>query len=212
MVPHELSRDGVDFAVWCSYKYLNAGPGAVGALYVNRRHAGLRPALSGWWGYDKTRQFDMLHDWSGADGAGAWQIGTPPILATAPLIGALRMHADAGIERIRAKSLAQTAYLIELIESTGLSQRDYGYRIGTPLKGVRRGGHVAVEHDAAARVARALKARGVVPDFRAPNVVRLAPIPLYTSFVEIWRAVQVLREVIDAGEHLVGDDGRELVA
>ena len=212
VVPHELSRWGVDFAFWCSYKYLNGGPGAVGALYVNRRHAGVRPALSGWWGYEKARQFDMVHAWEGAAGAGAWQIGTPPILATAPLIGALELHAEAGIDRIREKSLAQTAYLIDLVEASGLTDPGYGYRIGTPGEPARRGGHVAVEHDAAARVARALKARGVVPDFRAPNVVRLAPIPLYTSFVEIWRAVQTLRAVVDEGEHLTGDEGRELVA
>lgn len=212
VVPHELSRWGVDFAVWCSYKYLNAGPGAVGALYVNRRHAGLRPALSGWWGYDKSRQFDMVHAWEGAAGAGAWQIGTPPILATAPLVGALELHAEAGIARIREKSLAQTAYLIDLLEGSGLTGPAYGYRVGTPREAARRGGHVAVEHGDAARVARALKARGVVPDFRAPNVVRLAPIPLYTSFAEVWHAVQVLREIVDAGEHLVGNGGRELVA
>ena len=212
VVPHELSRSGVDFAVWCSYKYLNAGPGAVGALFVSRRHAGIRPALSGWWGYDKARQFDMVHAWAGATGAGAWQIGTPPILATAPLIGALELHAEAGIDRIREKSVAQTAYLIDLVEGWGLTGPEYGYRIGTPRGAERRGGHVAVEHDAAARVARALKARGVIPDFRAPNVVRLAPIPLYTSFAEIWQAVHALRAVIDEGEHLVGTEGRELVA
>lgn len=212
VVPHELSRWGVDFAVWCSYKYLNGGPGAVGALYVNRRHAGLRPALSGWWGYEKTRQFDMAHAWEGAAGAGAWQIGTPPILATAPLIGALQLHAEAGIDGIRAKSLLQTAYLIDLIEGAGLTGPGFGYRVGTPREAVRRGGHVAVEHDAGARIARALKTRGVIPDFRAPNVVRLAPIPLYTSFVEIWHAVQALRAVIDAGEHLTGGEDRELVA
>lgn len=212
VVPHALSRWGVDFAVWCSYKYLNAGPGAVGALYVNRRHAGVRPALSGWWGYDKARQFDMVHEWEGAAAAGAWQIGTPPVIATAPLVGSLAIFAEAGIARVREKSLAQTAYLMDLIHAVGLTGAPYGYRVGTPRDDARRGGHVAVEHDAAARVARALKVRGVVPDFRAPNVVRLAPIPLYTSYHDLWTAVQALRAVIDAGEHLTGDDGRELVA
>ena len=109
VVPHRFDEWGVDFAFWCTYKYLNAGPGAVGALYVNRRHLGRRPGLAGWWGYDKERQFDMLHAWEGAAGAGAWQISTPPVLATAPLLGSLRIFAEAGIERMRAKSLAQTA-------------------------------------------------------------------------------------------------------
>jgi kynureninase len=88
-VPHELTACDVDFAYWCGYKYLNAGPGSVGALYVNRKHFGTRPGLSGWWGYNKERQFDMVHKWEGAPAAGAWQISTNPLLSTAPLIGSL---------------------------------------------------------------------------------------------------------------------------
>jgi kynureninase len=211
-VPHRFDEWDVDFAFWCNYKYLNAGPGAIGALYVNRRHHGTRPGLAGWWGYDKSRQFDMLHSWQGASGAGAWQIGTPPILGTAALLGSLRIFAEAGIERIRAKSLAQTDYLIELIESAGLASAPYDYRIGTPRPHERRGGHVAVEHDAGPRIAKALKARGVIPDFRPPDVIRLAPIPLYTSYLDLWRAVQTLRAIIEEGDYLTLDEGRELVA
>jgi kynureninase len=212
VVPHELSAWGVDFAVWCTYKYLNGGPGAVGALYVNRRHFGRRPGLAGWWGYAKERQFDMLHAWSGAAGAGAWQISTPPVLATAPLLGALRITLEAGIDRIREKSLQQTGYLMQLLEAGGLLVPPYGYRIGTPRAPERRGGHVAVEHDAGPRIARALKRRAIIPDFRPPDIIRLAPIPLYTSYEEIRQAVGALRDVIDMGEHLKGDEGRELVA
>ncbi len=120
-VPHRFDDWGVDFAFWCNYKYLNAGPGSVGALYVNRRRFDNAPGLAGWWGYLKERQFDMLHTWEGAGHAGAWQISTPPILSTAPLLGSLRLFAEAGIDRIRAKSLAQTAYLIDLLEASGLT-------------------------------------------------------------------------------------------
>jgi kynureninase len=211
-VPHRFDEWGVDFAFWCTYKYLNAGPGSVGALYVNRHHFAKTPGLAGWWGYQKERQFDMLHTWEGAGHAGAWQISTPPILAAAPLLGSLRLFSEAGIERVRAKSLAQTAYLIDLLDASGLTAEPFGYRIGTPRDLTRRGGHVAVEHDAGPRIAKALKRRGIVPDFRPPDVVRLAPIALYTSYHDLWQTVGHLREIVATGEYLHGPEGRELVA
>jgi kynureninase len=211
-IPHRFDEWGVDWAFWCSYKYLNAGPGATGGLYVNRRHWGTTPGLTGWWGYEKQTQFDMVHDWQGAAGAGAWQISTPSLLAIAPLRGSLRLFHDAGIKAVRAKSLAQTEYLMQLVEASGLTQAPYNYAIGTPREPERRGGHVAIEHDDAARIARALKARGIIPDYRAPNVIRLAPAPLYTSYHELWQTVQALRAIIDGGEHLALGEGRELVA
>lgn len=211
-VPHQFDAWGIDWAFWCSYKYLNAGPGATGGLYVNRRHWGTAPGLAGWWGYEKSRQFDMAVDWAGAPGAGAWQIGTPSPLAAAPLRSSLRLFAEAGIDALRAKSLAQTSYLIDLLEADGLTAPHFGYGIGTPRQPERRGGHVAVEHPEGARIARALKARGIVPDFRPPNVVRLAPVPLYTSFHELWRVRRALREIVERGDHLRGEGGRDLVA
>lgn len=211
-VPHQFDAWGVDWAFWCSYKYLNAGPGATGGLYVNRRHWGAAPGLAGWWGYDKARQFDMSHDWQGAATAGAWQISTPSLLATAPLRGSLRLFHEAGIGALREKSLAQTAYLARLLEETGLTASPYGFAIGTPRQPERRGGHLAIEHEDAPRIAKALKGRGIVPDFRAPNVIRLAPAPLYTSYHDLWQTVIALREIIDRGEHLRLAGGRELVA
>jgi kynureninase len=210
-VPHRFDEWGVDFAFWCNYKYLNAGPGSVGALYVNRRHFGTAPGLAGWWGYQKERQFDMRHEWEGAAGAGSWQISTPPVLATAPLLGSLRLFAEAGIEAVRAKSLAQTEYLLDLVEAMGLTDAELGYRIGTPRQPDGRGGHVAVEHDAGPQIARALKVRGVVPDFRPPDVIRLAPIPLYTSYHELWRVAGLLREIVATGAYRSFAQARELV-
>ncbi len=199
-VPHRLHDWGVDFAFWCSYKYLNAGPGAVGSLYVHERHFGVPPALAGWWGSNKQRQFDMTFDFVPADGAGAWQISTPPVLSAAPLYGSLRLFQEAGIERLRAKSLAQTRYLMLLADALLAAPR-YGFSVGTPREDERRGGHVALEHPDAVRIAAALRGRGVIPDFRPPNVVRLAPIPLYTTYEEIWRTVEILRQIVDDGEH-----------
>lgn len=212
MVPHAFDAWGVDFAFWCTYKYLNGGPGSTAGLYVNRRHFGIAPGLAGWWGSNKGTQFDMSHTFAGAAGAGAWQIGTPPLLSTAPLHGSLTMFAEAGIARVRAASLARTDYLIALIETMGLTAPPYSYTIGTPRDHARRGGHVAVEHAEAARIAKALKELGVVPDFRPPNIVRLAPIALYTSYEECWQAAQHLRTIVDERVYERYAVGRELVA
>lgn len=211
-IPHQFDAWGVDFAFWCSYKYLNAGPGATGGLYVNRKHWRNGPGLSGWWGSHKERQFDMRHQFEGAESAGAWQISTPPLLATAPLRGALRLFHQAGLNALRAKSLAQTTYLADLLSASGLTAAPYDFTIGTPADPGQRGGHLAVEHPEASRITRTLRARGIVPDFRAPNVIRLAPVPLYTTYNELWQTVQALREIIDTGAHLELAVGRELVA
>ncbi len=211
-IPHAFDDWNVDFAFWCTYKYLNAGPGGPGALYVNRRLFDTTPGLTGWWGYQKERQFDMVLDWEGPGHAGAWQISTVPVLAAAPLLGTLAIHREAGIDAIRAKSMSQTRYLIDLMESSGLTQIPYSYQIGTPTDPDRRGGHVAVEHPQAAAIVRCLKQRGVIPDFRAPNVIRIAPIALSTTYEELWQTVDHLKAIIDQGEHLVVDANRSLVA
>ncbi|HEX2739017.1 MAG TPA: kynureninase, partial [Rubrobacter sp.] len=114
VVPHSFSGWDVDFAVWCGYKYLNGGPGAAAGLYVNRRRFGQRPGLAGWFGSRKDRQFDMDHDLIPAKSAGAYHIGTPNILSLAPLLGSLEMFDEAGIGRVREKSLNLTGYLMDL--------------------------------------------------------------------------------------------------
>ena len=209
-VPHQLHEKGVDFAVWCGYKYLNAGPGAPGALYVHRRHHRRLPALAGWWGNDKATQFDMSHDFQPSGDAGAWQISSNPQLSAAPLRASLKMFHEAGIERVRQKSLAMTEYLMELIDQ--ISGPPYEYHIGNPREPKHRGGHVAIEHAEAARICKALKARGVVPDYRMPDVIRLAPVALYNTFHECWRTVQHLKAIIDTKEFEKFPDGRDLIA
>jgi len=211
VVPHRLHDWEVDFAFWCNYKYLNGGPGAIGSLFVHERHHGLRPGLTGWWGFQKERQFDLALDFESAANAGAWQIGTPSILGMAGLRGSLDLFHEAGIARIREKSLALTAYLIDLVDSR-LSASPYSFRIGTPRDAERRGGHLAIEHPDAIRIAKALRARGVVPDFRPPDVIRLAPIAFYTSYVELWDTVEILREIVDHGEQLRFAATRDLIS
>jgi kynureninase len=202
VVDHDLSRHGVDFAVWCSYKYLNAGPGAIAGLYVNERHFGETPALAGWWGHEKETQFEMNETYTPADDAGAYQIGTIPVLSSAPLAGSLELFEEiddtpeAAIEALREKSLSLTDYLISLVD-----ERLPECEVGTPRDPEQRGGHVAIEHPDAYRVSEALKDRGVVVDFRPPNVVRICPSPLYTGYEDVWEVVEQLRQVVENEEH-----------
>ena len=195
-VPHAFSDAGVDFATWCTYKYLNAGPGSIGALYVAERHHGLTPTLAGWWGHEKETQFEMNMTYTPADSAGAWQIGTPPLFAAAPLEGAVETLREAGIDRLRAKSLALTDFLIALVDD-----RLPAVAVGTPREHAARGGHVALEHPNAERLSMALKDRGVVVDFRPPNVVRVCPAAPYTSFADVLAVVDEIEAILDSGAH-----------
>ncbi|MFC4437011.1 MULTISPECIES: kynureninase [Natrialbaceae] len=192
VVDHALESVGVDFAVWCHYKYCNAGPGAPAGLYVDERHFDRRPALPGWWGHEKETQFELRSTYTPAPDAGAYQIGTPPVLAMAPLEGALETIEAAGIESIREKSLELTEYLVALAD-----ERLPECTVGTPREPDRRGGHVALEHPEAYGVSRALKERDVVVDFRAPNAIRVCPSPLYTSFEDVYRVVEEFVGVLE---------------
>jgi len=199
-VPHELSRWGVDFALWCSYKYLNGGPGATAFLYVGRKHHKREPALAGWFGSVKEKQFDMALEFEPAPAAGRWQISSPSILNAAPLIGSLGIFEEAGMAAVRERSLRMTRFLMDMA-GTLLAPAPYGFSIGTPREGARRGGHVALIHPEGLRIAEALRARGVVPDFRPPDIVRVAPVALYNTYAELWALVRHLREIIDAREY-----------
>ncbi|WLR60226.1 kynureninase [Guptibacillus hwajinpoensis] len=192
-IPHKLHDWNVDFAVWCTYKYLNSDPGGVGGLFVHENHLGRRPGLAGWFSSKKEVQFDMSHTLTHAETAGAFQIGTPHIFSMAPLIGALELMNEAGIEAIREKSLSLTNYLMCLIKE---NLTEDGFTITNPLEDDRRGGHICLEHDEAARICKALKQKGVIPDFRSPNVIRLAPIALYSSFEDVYHVVQILKSIM----------------
>lgn len=193
-VPHALDRDDVDFAFWCNYKYLNAGPGAIGGLYLNRRHFGRAPGLAGWWGMRADRRFAMPPKHEPANGALALHVGTPPILSLAPLTGSLELIQEAGgIDALRKKSLQQTQLLMDLADRQLAS---HGITVANPRADAERGGHVALAHPAGWRICQALKATGVIPDFRAPDVIRLAPSPLYTRYAECAEAIDRLEQIM----------------
>ncbi len=199
-VPHAFDRWGVDFALWCGYKYLNGGPGATAFLYVNRKHHGREPALAGWFGSAKERQFEMSLDFTPAPDAGRWQISSPSILNAAPLLGSMKIFEEAGLAAVREKSLRLTRFLMDMADAL-LAGAPCGFSIGTPRDDARRGGHVALVHPEAVRISEALRARGVVPDFRPPDIVRVAPVALYNTYAEVWALVRHLREIIDGREH-----------
>ncbi|WP_102271998.1 kynureninase [Cytobacillus massiliigabonensis] len=208
-IPHHFSKWEIDFAFWCNYKYLNGGPGSVGSMYVNRKHFGTVPGLAGWFGSKKERQFDMEHALTPAETAGAYQIGTPHILSLAPLLGSLEIFHEAGIKKIREKSLQLTTYFMDLIkhELDGME-----FTIGNPSDEKSRGGHISLEHKEAARICKALKANGVIPDFRAPNIIRLAPIPLYNTYEEVWKVVQMLKTIMRERQYEKFSNDRNVVA
>lgn len=208
-IPHSFSEWGVDFAYWCNYKHLNGGPGSVGGLYVNKKHFGSAPGLAGWFGSKKEKQFDMEHTLTPADSAGAYQIGTPHILSLAPLLGALEMFTEAGMENIREKSLKINRFLMDLVDQ---ELSNMGFGIGSAKEDLRRGGHVSLEHKEAARICKALKENGIIPDFRAPNIIRLAPVALYTSYSEVWKAVEVLKIIMLEKQYEKFKNEREVVA
>ncbi|MEG0471722.1 MAG: kynureninase, partial [Solibacillus sp.] len=185
-IPHHLHDMDVDFAFWCNYKHLNGGPGSVAGLFVHEKHFGTLPGLAGWFGSDKTKQFDLSVQFSPADAAGAYQIGTPHILSIAPIEGSLSIFEEVGIEAIRKKSLQLTGFLMDSLQQ----ELPDVFQFGNPTDETR-GGHVFLVHEEAARICKALKESGVIPDFRAPNGIRLAPVALYNSFEEVWQVVQI---------------------
>jgi kynureninase len=189
-VPVRLDAWGADFAVWCHYKYLSAGPGAIAGLYLARTHHRRAPGLPGWWGQEPAAMFGMRAEHLPAPDARAWQIGTIPILSAAPLWGSLDLVERAGIDRIREKSLGLTSFLIECV--------DRRLTIGTPREPGRRGGHVALEHAHAGRIRSALTRRGVVTDFRPPDVIRFTPSPLSTRYGDVWDAIAILAKIMES--------------
>lgn len=195
VLPLQLTEWGVDFAVCCSYKYLGGGPGSPALLYVNRRRFGTRPALAGWFGSIKERQFDMALEIAHDPSARGFQIATPPIMAIAPLDGALDVILDAGIEAIRDKSVRMTDYLMALLDERLPTERS-GAAIVTPRESGRRGGHVAITHPRAAWIRDQLAAQGIDTDVRPPDTVRVAPAPLYNRYQDVWRLICALERLV----------------
>jgi len=207
VVPHRLDEWGVDFAVWCGYKYLCGGPGAPAFIYVNREHFDSVPGLAGWFGCEKERQFDMSLDFEHARRAGGWQVSSPGIIGAAAVEGALSVIGEYGIEAVRERSIRLTSYLARLVEDM-LSDEPYSFRIVTPREDGRRGGHLALSRGKdALKIKEALARRGVITDFRPPDVIRIAPSPLYSTFSDVRSVVRHIMEIVDSGEYAGIPDG-----
>ena len=209
VVNHQLSNHDVDFAMWSNYKYLNNGPGGASGLYLNKKHFNKPVGLVGWFGSTKEKQFDLEDHLTPSHDASGLEIGTPNLLSMAPLEGSLEIFNEAGIDRVREKSMQITDYFIYLIDEYLTT---YGFEVGSPRESSKRGGHVALVHEEAVRINEALKDEGIVPDFRKPNVIRLAPVPLYISYEEVFDVVMALKKIMDHKTYEKYDKKRSVVA
>jgi kynureninase len=207
-VPVALDACNADFAVGCTYKYLNGGPGSPGFLYVRKdlQEQVVSP-ICGWWGQKMPFAFDL--DYSPAPGVTRFLTGSQSILSLLAMEAALDPLLEAGMDAVRAKSLLLTGYLIELTDSRLVP---HGFRIGSPRAAGRRGSHVSLRHPEGYRINRALiEAMNVLPDFRAPDNLRLGLAPLYTSFAEIWEGVDRIRRVVAEKQYLQFPSDRQTV-
>jgi kynureninase len=195
-VPLALHEWGVDFAVWCSYKYLNAGPGAVGGCFVHERYGQDKsiPRLAGWWGNEPATRFQMTPDFQPRAGAEGWQLSNPPILSMAPLRVSLEMFNGAGMRALREKSIRLTGYLASLLGALEFA----GVHVTTPGDPAARGCQLSIRLPVgSADVVDALSDRGIVVDYRPPDIVRVAPVPLYNSFNDVLRFVTTLADLLN---------------
>ena len=191
-IPLELAANRVDLAVGCTYKYLNAGPGAPAFLYVRRElQDELRPPIQGW--FAQADQFAMGPRFERRPGIGGWLTGTPGLLGLAAAEAGIALTAAAGIDRIRAKGIALTELAIELFDAW---LAPLGCELGSPRDSARRGAHVSIRHPEATRLTAALIEQGVVPDYRAPDSIRIGLSPLTTSFEDVHRGLTELRRLI----------------
>jgi len=190
-IPLRLHDWGPDFAVWCSYKYLNGGPGCVGGCFVHERHACSPelPRFAGWWGHDEKTRFLMGPDFRAMEGAEGWQLSNPPILALAALRASMEIFFEAGMENLRAKSISLTGYM-EFLLGQAPSEK---FTITTPREPMRRGAQLSIRFAHEGRkLCNRLAAMGVIGDWREPDTFRVAAVPLYNSYKDVYRFAQIL--------------------
>jgi kynureninase len=194
-LPLQLHDSGADFAAWCSYKYLNSGPGAIAGTFVHERHARSdRPRFAGWWGHDQTTRFKMGPEFVPTPGADGWQLSNPPILALAPLRVSLEIFQRAGMTALREKSEKITGYLEALIRE----RLEGTLQIVTPAESERRGCQLSLRVINGRAQGRALfehlMAQGIVGDWREPDVIRISPTPLYNRYSDVFGFVQAVEQ------------------
>ncbi len=192
----KLSAWGVDFATWCSYKYLNSGPGGVSGVYINKKYANRPdlPRLAGWWGNDESTRFKMQKHFVPQPGAAGWQISNAPVLSMAAHKASLEVFDKAGMKALRAKSELLTGYLLYLIsQQTDNSQQ---FRIITPTNKASRGCQLSIQtlDGKGKKLFERLTKAGVIADWREPDVIRIAPVPLYNTFTEVYMFAQLLKK------------------
>lgn len=191
----ELHDSGVDFAAWCTYKYLNSGPGSLGGLFVHEKHAYNKdiPRFSGWWNHNKDTRFNMRQPFDVMPGAEGWQLSNPPILSMAAIKASLDMFAEVGMEALREKSEKLTGYfefLINQIDSDSI-------KIITPSNPKERGCQLSLQvKNADKNLHQKLTDNNIITDWREPDVIRCAPVPMYTSFEDVYRMVSVLKKLL----------------
>jgi kynureninase len=199
-VPLDLHAAEADFAVGCTYKYLNGGPGAPAFIWVPERHqARFDHPLSGWWGH--AAPFAMAPAFAPCDGIGRALCGTQPVVSLSLVECGLEIFAETSMEAIRAKSLALTDLFIALVESRCAG---HPLELVTPREHARRGSQVSFTHPHGYAVMQALIARGVIGDYREPHIMRFGFTPLYTSFAEVWDAVEILKDILDRSAYDAG--------
>jgi kynureninase len=186
---------GMDFAAWCSYKYLNGGPGCIAGCFVHERHHGKKdiPRFEGWWGHNKTTRFNMRHAFDPIPTVEAWQLSNPPILAMTPLLASLQIFSQVGMDALVEKSRKMTAYfdfMLGSIDSTRI-------QIITPKEEQYRACQLSIQvKNADKSLFNSISEKGVIADWREPDVIRVAPVPLYNSFEDIHRFVTILESCL----------------
>jgi kynureninase len=194
-VPLSLHRDGVDFAVWCSYKYLNSGPGAIAGAFVHENHAKNSDLtrFAGWWGHDEKERFQMKKGFKPIDGVDGWQLSNVPIFQSAAHLASLKIFEEAGIKRLRKKSEMLTGYQEYLLNEINRDKKYF--TILTPSRSAERGCQLSIfMNQGGKKVFDKLTKAGVIADWREPNVIRVAPVPLYNTFEEVFRFSEILRK------------------
>jgi len=193
-VPLQLHQHQVDFATWCSYKYLNSGPGGISGIFVHEMHLKADQQLKGWWGHHPDSRFRMDNQWVPSEGVDAWQLSNPNILAAAANLASLEIMQEAGISHLRAKSLQLTGYLEFLLNASELGEK---IQIITPTNPDARGAQLSLMVESAnPGLIKILSEKGVILDFREPKVIRVAPVPLYNTFSDVWNFVDILTQLL----------------